>query len=407
MTRLRVGIIGCGNVALNFHLPAYQELPEIYEVVGLADPIPERLALGAEAAGLDEQCTHTDARDLISRPDIDIIDVCTPQHLHHDLVVSAVNAGKHVMSEKPLAAVPAEAADMVRAAATAGVRLGTMHNYLTFPEVRVLSGLVESGELGRIRSVTIDMLGVIDAAGTAGYRPQWRKDPTASGGGVLIDMLHGVYLAEHLLGTDVEAVSAWIDASPGDAVESLALCRLEAGDRAALVNIGWGLGRGGITVHGTEGRAIAHYREDGTMPWAPFERLTVTTATGTRDLDVPTGQELAPLIAESMREMVADFAAAVREDRAPLADGAAALRTLEMVVAAYGSAVLGRTVVLPLDAGSPLHRGGVVGVRALDVPAASRLRELGVFGLEPTAVETTGTESAESRSGVAREEVHQ
>jgi len=91
----------------------------------------------------------------------------------------------------------------------------------------------------------------------------------------------------------------------GDAVEDLALCRLEAGQtvgasRVAMVNIGWGLGQGGVTVHGTAGRAVAHYRADGTMPWAPFENLTVTTADGTRTVDLPAGEELGPLVANAM-----------------------------------------------------------------------------------------------------------
>jgi predicted dehydrogenase len=381
MTPLRVGLIGCGNVALNFHVPAYQALPEVYEIVGLADPTPERLELGRTTAGLASEQVHADALDLIARDDIDVIDVCTPQHLHRDLVIAAARAGKHVMSEKPLAAIPAEAADMVAAAREAGVVLATMHNYLLFPEIRALADLIASGEIGQVRSVAVDMLGVVDAAGASGYRPQWRKDPAASGGGVLIDMLHGIYLAQHLLGREVEGVSAWIDSAPGDAVESLALTRLEAGDRAALVNIGWGMGPGGIRVDGTAGRAVLHYRADGTIPWAPFESLVVTTAEGTRTLDLPAGQELDGLIADSMRDLLADLAAAIQERRAPAADGAAALHVLETVVAAYGSAALGRTVGLPLETTGPLHRAGVTGIPALDVPATSRLRELGVFGL--------------------------
>jgi hypothetical protein len=91
-----------------------------------------------------------------------------------------------------------------------------------------------------------------------------------------MDMLHGVYVAEYLLGTPVTGVSAFVDSSvdsaaDGNAVEGLALCRLEAGRRVAMVNIGWGHGQGGVSVHGTAGRAIAHYRADGTMPWTPFE----------------------------------------------------------------------------------------------------------------------------------------
>lgn len=372
---LRVGIVGCGNVALNFHVPAYRALPERYEIVALADPTPERLELGRGLAGLPAERVHLDAAELLARDDVDVVDVCTPQHLHRDLVVAAAAAGKHVVCEKPIAARPSDAAAMVDAAARAGVVLAVMHNYLFFPEVVALRALIDSGELGEVRTVTVNMLGVVDSPGAAGYRPAWRHDPAASGGGVLMDMLHGVYLAEHLLGAPTTGVSAYVDsATDGDAVEGLALCRLEAGRRVALVNIGWGEGQGGVAVHGTKGRAVAHYRADGTMPWAPFTHLTI----GDRTADLPAGQELGPLIADAMRDTVANLADAIEAKEQPAATGAAALHTLETTVAAYASAALGRTVSLPLT--GALHESGVLGLRELDLPP-SLVRERGLFGI--------------------------
>jgi len=286
------------------------------------------------------------------------------------------------LSEKPLAAVPADAAAMVAAAKQADVVLAVVHNYLFFPEVVALRALIDADELGEVRTVTVDMLGVVDSPGAAGYQPRWRHDPAASGGGVLIDMLHGVYVAEHLLGALIDAVSATVDSTTdGDAVEGLALCRLEAGRRIGMVNIAWGLGPGGITVNGTKGRAVAHYQADGTMPWAPFEHLSVTTAEGSRTLDLPPGQDLVPLVADAMLETVADLAAAITDRRAPAADGSTALRILDATVAAYTSAALRSTVDLPLPTDSPLHRVGVVGLRDLDLPDTSPVRRRGLFGL--------------------------
>jgi len=385
---LRVGIVGCGNVALNFHVPAYQESGGRYRIVGLADPTSERLELGRTTAGLTPDQVHLDTAALLARDDVDVIDVCTPQHLHRDVVVAAAAAGKHVLCEKPIAAVPADAAAMVGAARAAGVVLGVVHNYLFFPEVVALAELIASGELGEVRSVRVDMLGVVDSPGAAGYRPQWRHDPAVSGGGVLMDMLHGVYVAEHLLGAPVEAVSAFVDSNDegGDtfgSVEGLALCRLEADRRVGLVNVGWGHGPGGITVHGSKGRAIARYRADGTMPWAPFEQLAVTTADGCRVVELPAGQELGPLVATAMRDTVINLADAITGTAAPAADGAAALHTLETTVAAYASAALGRTVPVPLDATGPLFAAGVVGLTKLDVPESSLVRRRGLFGLTP------------------------
>lgn len=379
---LRVGIVGCGNVSLNFHVPAYQAASDRYRVVALADPSADRLAAGRAVTGLSARDVYVDIADMLDRSDVDVVDVCTPQHLHRDAVVQALAAGKHVLCEKPIAIAPADAAAMVAAAQRARRVLGIVHNYLFLPEVVALMELCASGEVGEVRTVRIDMLGVVDSPGAASYRPQWRKDPTASGGGVLMDMLHGVYLAEHLLQSPADRVSAFVDSvSDGDAVEGLALCRLEAGRRAALVNIGWGHGPGGIAVHGTKGRAIARYRDDGTIPWAPFESLTVTTDGQTRTIDLPPGQELAPLIVSAMRDTVVDLADSISNGVRPAADGAAALHTLELVVAAYASASLQRTVPVPLDTRDPLFAAGVASLAALDIPEASPVRLRGLFGL--------------------------
>lgn len=381
-TPLRVGIVGCGNVALNFHLTAYQALPDRYVVAGLADPTPERLELGRVAAGLRADQVHRDALDLIRDDQIDVVDICTPQHLHRDLVIAAAAAGKHILCEKPIGATPEDAAAMVTAARDAGVHLAVVHNYLFFPEVVALRRLITDGELGEIRTVSVDMLGVVDSPGAAGYAPRWRHDPAASGGGVLMDMLHGVYLAEHLLGSPITAASAAVaPATPGDPVEGLALCRFETASGFCLVNVGWGLGPGGVTVNGTGGRAVARYRDSGTMPWAPFESLTLTTADGTRTVGLPAGEELGPLITRAMRDTVADLFDALTEGRPPAATGEDAQRILQATVAAYTSGALRRTVEIPLPTDSPLHRHGVVGLADLDLPATSPVRRSGLFSV--------------------------
>jgi predicted dehydrogenase len=381
---LRVGIIGCGNISLNFHIPAYQQVPHLFTVTGLADPTRERLELARNAAGLSDSQLHADAFELIAREDIDVIDVCTPQHLHRDLVVAAARSGKHILCEKPLATAPADAHTMVEAAESAGVLLAIVHNYLFFPEIAAARRLIEDGEIGDVRTVTVDMLGVVDSPGAAGYQPQWRHDPAAAGGGVLMDMLHGVYLAQHLIGEDVHTVSGYVDAAtPGDTVEGLALCRLETDTRAALVNIGWGHGPGGIRITGTKGRMVLRYRDEGTMPWAPFEYLTITTESGTRTADLPAGEELGPLIATAVRDTLIDFADAIAHQRRPAATGRDALHTLEATVAVYQSAALGNTVTVPLASDSPTHHRGVIGLSDLDVAESSPVRRRRLFGLAP------------------------
>ena len=113
---LRVGLIGCGNVSVNLHLPAYAAHPELLQVVGLADPTEDRLELGRQAAGLTADQVHRDTADLIARSDIDIVDVCTPQHLRKNILLAAIDAGKQVLCEKPLATLPVDVAGVIAAA---------------------------------------------------------------------------------------------------------------------------------------------------------------------------------------------------------------------------------------------------------------------------------------------------
>jgi hypothetical protein len=157
-TPLRVAIVGCGNVALNFHVPAYQAAADRYRIVGLADPTPERLELGRATAGLDAGQVHLDAADLLARDDVD---VCTPQHLHRDLVIAAVAAGKHVLCEKPIAAVPADAAAKDTSAADGAAALHTLHTTVA---------AYASAALGRTIAVPLPADEPLHRSGVVGLR---------------------------------------------------------------------------------------------------------------------------------------------------------------------------------------------------------------------------------------------
>jgi len=152
---------------------------------------------------------------------------------------------------------------------------------------------------------------------------------------------------------------------------------------AALVNVGWGHGPGGVQVSGTLGRLAIGYSGAGTSPWAPFERLTITNGAGTRTLPLPPGKDKVALAADAIRAVMTDLADAIADGRPPLTGGRQAQHILETTIAAYGSAATGTSVALPLAPGSPLHRAGVLGLTELDVPEWSTVRRRGLFGFTP------------------------
>jgi predicted dehydrogenase len=375
-----VGLIGCGNIAMG-HLVGWSTQPEGFRVVGVADPTPERLELGRITAGLEPGDAYADYREMIARDDIGVVDVCVPPHVRREIVTAAARAGKHILSEKPLATVPADAAAMVEEAEKAGVTLGLVHNYLFQPEIAVARALIRSGALGQVEVVVINYLGVEDFPGNAAYSPTWRHDLPRSGGGIFIDIIHLVYLAEALLDRRLERVSAYANArTMGAGVEDVVASRYETADSAALVNVGWSLGPhgidgpGGIEISGTEGRVTISYEDGGTF--SPFRELRLTDRSGTRVLDVPERppEGTVPLA-------VRDFASALAERRPPAAPGEDGLRNLEGVMAAYESAALGRTVGLPLERSDPLFQRGAIGLRELELPDWSPVRRKGIFGV--------------------------
>lgn len=372
---LRVGLVGCGNVALSDHLPAYLALPDRARVVAVADPTPARRELGRMRAGLSEADAYADARVLLARDDLDVVDLCTPQQFRRDLAVQALESGRHVLSEKPLATVPADAQRMVDAASAANVRLGIVHNYLFFPEIRRALELIGADEVGPVEVALLDWLGCADNPGNAAYQPGWRHDPRAAGGGVLMDMLHIVYVAEALLGRRIERVSGWVHGRrDGAPVEDIALARFETSDAAALVNVGWGSGPGGFAVSGPEGRIEISYQDGGSGAFAPFERLEVHGRSGHRVERGLSGDD-------PMSCVVRDFCDAVQDGRAPIASGEQGLHILEATLAVYVSAATGETVGLPLPPDHPVHRLGVAGLAEMTLAPWSPVTRHGMFGL--------------------------
>jgi predicted dehydrogenase len=385
---LRVGIIGCGNIGSRMHLPTWLAHADDATVVALADPAPTALDAARTTAGLARDQVHHDPRELIERADVDVVDICTPQHLRRGILVDAAKAGKHILCEKPIAVCPADAAAAITVADELGTTLAMVHNYLWLPEILAARRVIDSGEIGQVRTVIVNYLGVVDVPGAATYRADWRHDVTIAGGGVLMDMLHGVYLAEALLGEPIRRVSSHVDRRGHDgSVEDLALCRFETETNAGLVNIGWGMGPGGIDVSGTGGRVAIRYQDGGTAPWAPLEHVLVSTAAGVRTelageergAGVPS---IPPAIFASFGRVVLDFIEAVHTGRPVAASGADGQRVLEATVGAYESAATGRIVTIPLDPADPVYQHGALGIQKLPLPEWSIVRRQSLYNFE-------------------------
>jgi predicted dehydrogenase len=387
---IRIGIIGCGSVTLAAHIPALLKLSDTVRVVAIADPTKPLRDKAQALLGLADADVYESHEALLERSDLDAVDVCTPPNIRVDIVRAAAAAGRHILCEKPLATVPQDAEEIVRITRDAGVLLGLVHNYLYRPEFVEATQLLARGDIGTPEVAILNYLGVLDNPGSAEYMPGWRRRSAVAGGGVLMDMMHVVYVAEHLLGEEIRRVSGYIDArEDGSPVEDLALCRFETDTKAALVNIGWGAGPGGVQLSGSLGRLTIHYELDGTSPFFPPRRIDVVGPDGTLST-VDIGEDLR----DDHQLLLADFVEAVRDGREPIAPGEQGQRALEAVLAVYASAITERTIALPLSHDDPVWRLGAAGLAELAVASDGRAARRALFGVSAADASLIGRQGA-------------
>ena len=199
--KLGVGLIGTGFMgkahALGFTIAARVfDLPFELDLVSVADVTTESAENARRRLGFRK--ATADWRELLTDPDIDIIDITTPNLLHKEMALAAIAHGKHVYCEKPLAPMVTDCAEMVAAAEKAGVTTQVGFNYLKNPLIFLAKDIIESGEIGEIRS----MRGVHaeDFMADASVPWGWRLNP-ASGGGALADIgSHIIASMRHLVG---------------------------------------------------------------------------------------------------------------------------------------------------------------------------------------------------------------
>ncbi|MCZ2820474.1 Gfo/Idh/MocA family oxidoreductase [Modestobacter sp. VKM Ac-2977] len=213
---LRVGLIGHAFMgAAHSHAwrtaPRFFDLPLAPELTVLAGRDPDGVAAAAGRLGWSD--TETDWRRVLERPDVDLVDICTPGHTHAEMAIAALAAGKHVLCEKPMANSVAEAEAMAEAAdraARSGVRAMVGFTYRRVPAITLARQLVAEGRLGQIRHVRAQYLQdwIADPAAPM----SWRLEKDKAGSGALGDIgAHIVDLTQFITGQTLTGVSALLE----------------------------------------------------------------------------------------------------------------------------------------------------------------------------------------------------
>lgn len=148
--KLKIGLIGCGGIANQKHMPALGKLSELCEMVGFCDIIEERARKAAEKYGAPGAKVYDDYNELLKDPEIDVVHVLTPNVSHCPITVAAFEAGKHVLCEKPMASSSEDARKMLDAWKKSGKQFTIGYQNRFRPDVQALHAACENDELGHI-----------------------------------------------------------------------------------------------------------------------------------------------------------------------------------------------------------------------------------------------------------------
>jgi UDP-N-acetyl-2-amino-2-deoxyglucuronate dehydrogenase len=389
---VRVGIVGCGIIART-HIRALLQYPHEIQVTALASRSEESIAgavsylrdqaqvelaeVGGDLAlraayqahAAATPASYTDWQTLVSAADVDAVIVTTPPFLHHPVTMAALQAGKHVLSEKPLAVSLREADEMIAAAEAAGCVLST----------------VGSGALGKV------FFGKADGQW---YRPPayyelwWRGTWAREGGGAATGQ--GIHILDQLLwilGKRPAQVIGKIDtfvhpvprrkAEGSVPIEDTALGIVtfeDGGFMEFCATVSQQLERSQIEIAGERGAAQAY-------PWAVYSADPATNEQLARYVEAevpplppswqPKRPELDPYRNPgpnplppvwSMVPQIGDFLHAVQTGQPSLTGGAEGRRALEVLAGLYRSAILGQPTQLPVGPDDPFYSGVAAGL---------------------------------------------
>ena len=205
---VNLGMIGCGSIATTAHLPAIEKLTGMVRLVATADVDRQAAEAVAQKFGAS---AYSDYRKLLERRDIELVVVATPEFLHHEQVLAAAAAGKHILCEKPMAPSLEEADAMLVACERAGVKLMVGHSRRATTRYLLAKELVARGEIGEVRLFRENERRQRPPSGEQGvyWRPEhWTGDPERSVGVALTNAIHETDLFSWFLQAQPRSVFA-------------------------------------------------------------------------------------------------------------------------------------------------------------------------------------------------------
>ena len=331
---LRIGLVGVGAAAQISHIPTLKRT-EGLELVALCDRDPEKAQRVAQKFQIPFATSRFD--NLLEDESIDAIDICTPNFLHAPMATAALEAGKHVLCERPLARSAAEAAAMVKAAKRADRVLMSALQHRFRADAQLLKKVVEKGDLGEIFFAKAGWL----RQRTEWDSDEWRRQKRESGGGVVLDLgFQMLDLSLWVLGSPkVQSVTASVHRLRKGEVEDSATAFLRlAGGATLTLELTWGLlmekDFAYVNLFGAAGAALLN-------PFRIHKGMHGTLVNVTPTLDTSRNQ-----FKQSIEAQIVHFTDALRRGQKPMGHAEEILPIMELMDAVYRSAELGKEVRL-------------------------------------------------------------
>lgn len=326
-----LGVAVIGTRFGNLHAEAISEMPERARVVAICSRTESHARQSAERWGADLGTTSFE--EALNHPGVDAVHLCTPHHLHAPMAIAAAQAGKHILTEKPIAATLDEADRMMEAAKQAGVLLMVSLNHRFLRHHQRAKALIDKGVIGDIFACHGAFLGYSDIKG-------WRFDPEQTGGGVLIDSgMHRIDLLRWLVG-EVESVQAeagtFVHKQMGGEDTVSVLLRFAGGAVGHLL-CSWGVS----TPKREESLMLAG--TNGTI-WTENTDLMLRYTTDRQ----PVEQETFPEVTypDSVKHLIGHFLDCLQEDAEPVVTAEDARAALCVARAAYQAMHTGNKVIV-------------------------------------------------------------
>lgn len=377
--RLGVCLVGCGFMGRR-HLLGYSALRragllrgELVAVLDVDPAAADSLAADAERLLGRRPVVYTELAEVLRDPAVEAVDIVTDPRTHHTIAVAALQAGRHVLCEKPLGLTVASIAPILTAADAAGTVLATAENYRRGGANRTARAVLDSGMLGRVHLMVEEHIGGSDAV----IISKWRHLKVS--GAISLDMgTHLTDIVEYFLGPVERVYGRGFIAEPvrravdGDVIEAtgedslVAVLRTSSGVDVHLTYLPSGPGHTWVqrTVHGSAGSmSVPPDRSDGEVVvrtaagvlagqdlrdalGSALEFDEVTVAMLGPDASGGVGTPFADVDAGYLGIEIADFLGAALDGRPPEVDGLGGLRAVADVYAILESGVLGRAVTV-------------------------------------------------------------